>query len=283
MAELPGELGSGFQDFGSLDEGFLDAELGIALDETFDGLDYQVGAHRHKLVVDVSGGVRVVDAALLAEDDASGVDVVIDHEGGHARDPLAVDDGPVDGGRAAVLWQQGGVEVERPELGHRPDFLGQHPEGDDHEEVGLPGAQGLEELGIFQLGRLQHGDAVLHRIFLDRAFVYLESASSRLVGHGHDARDLVPLGHQGLKGCNRELGRAHIHYARLLEEACDGGLDLPPAGLDLVRAESAVVRGLPDEVSADRDQHVQRNERSVGRGDGAVLGKLGARQVHDPV
>ena len=44
-------------------------------------------------------------------DDAALVDLVVQQEGRHSGLPLAVDDGPVDRRRAAVLRQQRGVEA----------------------------------------------------------------------------------------------------------------------------------------------------------------------------
>ena len=177
MAEFPGELGSGLEDFCALDEGTLDAEFGAALDDGFDGLHHKACAHIHEPVVDITCGVGVLDAAFLTENDASGVNVMVDHERGDSCHPLPVDDCPVDRGCAAVLRQQGGVEVEGAELGHRPYLLGKHPESHDDEQVRFPGTQRLQEFWILQLHRLQDGDAVLDGELLDRTFVDLQAAS----------------------------------------------------------------------------------------------------------
>ena len=283
VAQLPGKLGSGLEDFGSLDEGALDAEFGIALDEAFDGLGHQLGSHGHEPVVDVAGIVGIFDAAFLAEDDASGIDVVVYHECGHSRHPLTVDDRPVDGRGAAILRQQRRMEVEGAELRHRPDFLRKHAEGHDHEEVGLPCPEGVQELRILQLDRLKYRNPVLHGVFLHRTLVHLEPASGGLVRYGHHADHLVALGNQGLKRCDGELRGTHVYYARLPEESRDLGLHQPPGVLDSVGAEGAVVGCFPYEVHRDGDQHVQRDEGSAGRRHRAVFGELLARQVHDPV
>ena len=177
------------------------------------------------------------DAALLAQDDPAGVDVLVDHEGGHAREFLAVDDGPVDGGGAAVLRQQRGVEVEGAQAGHAPDLLGQHAEGHDHEEVGLPGGEGLQEGGILELEGLQDRDAVGDGIMLDGALVHLEAPAAGLVGHRDHAHDLVTGLDEGVQGLHGEFGRAHINDAGGAEEAPDLAESLAPPDLELVHVE----------------------------------------------
>ena len=191
MLELVGELGGGFEELVALDEAALDAELHVVLDDTFYGFHNQVRTQGHKLVVQGAGGVCGLYPALGAQDNAAGVDVLVDHERGDAGDVFTIDDGPVDGSGAAVLGQQGGVEVERAKLRHGPDGLRQHPEADNHKQVGLPGGKVRKELRILQLFRLKQRQTVLHGIFLHCRFVHLEAPAGRFVRSGDHTYNLV--------------------------------------------------------------------------------------------
>ena len=145
------------------------------------------------------------------------------------------------------------MEVEGAELRHAPDFLGKHPEGYDHEDVGLPGTQCLQELGILQLHGLQDRYAVLDSESLHRTLVDLEAASRGFVGDRDHACNLVPLVNQRLEWCYCKLGRTHVDDACLLEETDDTGLELTPRSLELVGVEGRILRGLPDQEGPYRD------------------------------
>ena len=254
------------------------------LDQAFDGLQDQVGADFHQLVVQLAGRLVRPDAALLPQDDAAGVDVLVDHERGHARHLLAVDDGPVDRGGAAVLREQRRVEVEGAEFRHRPDFFREHPEGHHDEQVGLPGAQRLEEFRVLELDRLEHGDAVRHGVLLDGALVDLEAAAGGLVGDGHHADDLVAGLDEGVERLDREFGRAHINDARRAEQAGDAAHEHPPPGLELIHIEKfCVPQRPPGEEGADRGDHGAGDEDADGRLDGAVTRQLAAGYVDDVI
>ena len=67
----------------------------------------------------------------------SGVDVVVEEEGGHSSARLAVNHCPVDGCGTSILWQEGGMHVEGAVFGHVPHYLGQHAEGHYHLKVGI--------------------------------------------------------------------------------------------------------------------------------------------------
>ncbi|MCK7529086.1 MAG: hypothetical protein MZV64_71780 [Ignavibacteriales bacterium] len=71
-----------------------------------------------------------------AEDDLAGVRLLFKEECGNTRLRLAVDDCPVDQGRAPVLRQQRGMQVESPQGRQCPDLLRHHPESNDYLEVG---------------------------------------------------------------------------------------------------------------------------------------------------
>ena len=117
-AKLLRELRGRLEHLGTLDERALYARLHIVLYQTFDCLDHEIGTDFHKLVVHVPGRVFRSYLALLPVYDASRIYVLVDHKGGHARHLLAIDYGPVDRGGAAVLREQGGVEVEGAQTRH---------------------------------------------------------------------------------------------------------------------------------------------------------------------
>ena len=68
--------------------------------------------------MDVAGRVVRFDSAVLSEHDSAGVNVLVDHEGRHSGESLAIDDSPVDRSCAPVLGQEGRMEVESAELRH---------------------------------------------------------------------------------------------------------------------------------------------------------------------
>ena len=102
-----------------------------------ESLQANLGAETHQSVVDILHVGIVGNGEVLLQNDAACVDIVVEEERCHARLRLTIDDGPVDGGGTAVLRQQGGMDIERAVLGHRPDYLGQHAESDDHLQVGF--------------------------------------------------------------------------------------------------------------------------------------------------
>ena len=174
------------------------------------GLDHELRAHLHQRIVQRSGIVVILNQITLLLENPSGIDLLVNHEGRDTRLTFAVDQRPVDGGGAAVLRQQRSVQVEGAQTRHGPDFARQHPEGHHHKEVGLEGSQLGEELRIAQLLRLQHRNAVFHRVALDGALVHLKSAAARLVGHGHHRAHVESGLEQRIKRAAGELRRTHI-------------------------------------------------------------------------
>ena len=135
---------------------------------------------------------------------------MIEEEGGDARLGLAVDDGPVDGSRAAVLGQQGGMEVEGAHGRHRPYHLGQHTEGHNDLEVSPVAAQLFEESLVLQALGLQDGDVVLQGEQLDgRRLQGVVMTAHRLIGHRDDCHNIILVLHQFTKGLHGKLGSAH--------------------------------------------------------------------------
>ena len=281
VLELVGELRGGFEQFGPLDEASLHTQFHILLDKAFHRLHHQRGTQRHQLVVQVSGRIRRLDVALGTKDDAAGIYLVVYHEGSDTGDVLSVDHGPVDGGGAAVLRQQGGVQVEGAQPGHRPHYLRKHPEAHYHKQIGLEGGQILQELLVLEFLRLQKRQALLHG---DGALVHLEAAAAGLVWYGNNAHHLVAGLDKGIQRAHRELRRAHIDNAGFSEHTNDLTLDFAVAGPYQVYVEQAgVLDGFRRQENPDGGQHEGRYELADKGRRGAVVGQALTGDVHHPV
>ncbi len=247
-------------------------------------LHHQLGTHLHQPVVQIPCRILRTDAHLVAEDDSAGVDVLVYHERCHAGNTLPVDHRPVDRSGTAILRQKGGVKIERAELRHPPDLLRQHAERHHHEEIRLPRSQLRQELGILELDRLKHGQAMLHRIFLDGTLVHLQPAATGLVGNRHHAHHLVFSLHQSIQGSHRELGRAHEYYALRAEETADAALELAPVVHQRIVAEESGILDCPrSQICSDRGEHQSGYEGAQRRAYGPVPGQFDAGDVHHPV
>lgn len=178
-------------------------------------LQYEPGAYRHQLFVECSHVVLVENRHLDLPQNGPFVDLVVQQEGCHSGLPLAVDDGPVDRGRAAVLRQQRGVEVERPQPRHGPDDLGQHAEGDDDPQIGAQLAHRIDELSGLQLLGLEDRQSQFAGGCLHVAFVHLLPAAGGFVGCGHHRHDAVSSGNERAERRHGELGRAHEYDTEL--------------------------------------------------------------------
>ena len=188
----------------------------VAGQHQVDGLHGDVGAEVHQSVVDVFRVGLVGQGEAFLQDNAARVDVVVEEKGGHTRLGLAVDDGPVDGCRTAILRQQGGVHVESAEPGHGPHHLGQHAKGHHHLQVGLETGQFGHEVGVFHLDGLEHGDAVGQRILLHFGGLQLVLVPPHgLVGLGDHGHHAVALVHEAAQRAYGKLGRAHEYDAEI--------------------------------------------------------------------
>ena len=185
----------------------------------------------------VSGRVGPGNPAFLPENDASGVNVMVNHECSDTAHVLTVDYRPVDRGGSPVLRQEGGVEIESAELRHCPDLLGKHSECHHHEKVGLEIGQGLQEFRVLEPDRLENRNALLHGELLDCTLIHLQAPSARLVRHGDDAHYIVPAVNEGLQRGDGEFRRAHI-YDSCLSECChESALDFSPPGSEILRVD----------------------------------------------
>ena len=132
---------------------------------------------------------------------------------------LTVDQGPVDGGCAAVGGQQRGMEVERALGRHGPHHARQHPEGHHDEHVGIPASEGRQELLVLEGLRLKQRQSYGHGVFLDRAEPYLLAPAYPAVRHRDGAHYIVPSLHQGAERSYSELWGTHKHYTQPVSAA----------------------------------------------------------------
>ena len=146
--------------------------------------------------------------------------MVVEEEGGDTGFVLTVDKSPVDGCCTTVLWQQGGMEVEGAQRGHRPYAFGEHAEGYDDKEVGMPRLKVGKELGVAQTLGLQKGQPVVEGILFDRGTGEFETATCWAVGDGDDSDDVVARLSDGVEGGNGKVGGTHeneVHILRMWE------------------------------------------------------------------
>ena len=130
--------------------------MSIMVDDSVYGLDNQCGTDSHQSVVHRARVVGLGDGHAALQDDAPRVDLMAEEEGGDACFLVAMDDGPVDRRRAAVLRQQGGVQIERAQAWHFPNNARQHAEGNDDLQIGVELAQFVDEGGVRETFGLQH-------------------------------------------------------------------------------------------------------------------------------
>ena len=214
-AGLLEDLGGGTQFAGR--DGILGDWLYAVVQDILQGLDGEVGAQSHKLVMHGAGIVGGQDWYALTIDYVAGVYLMLEEEGGHACFLVAVYDCPVDRSGTAVLRQEGAVQVEGSQARHVPYHLGEHSEGHYYLKIGLEGSELLDEEGVFQLFGLKEWDSLLHRILLDGAALEHAAVTAHgLVGHGYHTYYIITLLDKTLQRELRELGGSHKYYPQFL-------------------------------------------------------------------
>ena len=181
----------------------------VACGDPVDGFGHQRRAPVHQFVVERTHVVFGQDRHANLSDDGAFVDLVVQQEGRDARFRLPVDDCPVDGRRTAVLRQQRGVEVERPQARHGPDYLGQHPECDDDPQVGPQCLHRRDEFRGLEFLGLQYRQPQFECGQFHVAPVEFLPAAGGFVGCGHHAHDVIAPGDQRPERRHGEFGRAH--------------------------------------------------------------------------
>ena len=195
--------------------------VAVGREDEVDGVGAELGAELHECVVDVLYVGIVGDGELALGDDATGVDVVVEEEGGDAGEGLAVDDSPVDWCCATIVGEQGCMDVECAEARHCPHYFGEHAERDNDMEVGIVAAQLLEEVLVLHLQGLQHGQTVGKGVLLDgRGAQHGGVATDGFVGLRHDSHYVIAVLYKSLERANGKLGCSHEHYAEVFLFHC---------------------------------------------------------------
>ena len=217
--EPPIDSAVGFEDFGCQGHGLI-LLLGLrgecATGKAVESLDDECTANLSQTVVEVFGGVVGGDGGGLLHEDGAFVDALVEHEGGDTGKGFAIDDSPVDGCGTPVAGKQGGMQVEGTHRRHAPYALGQHAEGHDNKDVGIPLAKAVEEERVAQFFGLEEGKAVGKGIFFDWRGGEFESAPCGTVGDGDDTYHLVACLADCLKGGNGKVGGAHEYDSHLM-------------------------------------------------------------------
>ena len=284
MLKFPGELGCGMEQLRALDEASLHAQFHIVLDQAFHRFQHQLRTQFHQFVVESARRVRRFYPAFRTEDDSARINLLVNHEGGDAGDILPVDHGPVDGSGAAVLRQQGSVQVEGAALGHAPDHLRKHPETNHHKQVGLPADQVHQELLVLEFFRLQQRQALLHGIPLYGALVHLEAAAGRFVGNSYHTHHLVAVPDEGVQRAHGEFRGAHINDSGFTEHTEEFTLDPAETALEQVHINDAgVLNCLYRKERPDGRQHKGRCKFADKGRCGTVVCQTLAHDIHHPV
>ena len=182
------------------------------------GFHRQLPAQLGQTVIEGGGVLRLPDFDRLLEDDVPRVHIPDHALNGNAGYPLPVEDGPVDGGGAPVLGQQGGVDVDAPPGGQGKDLIGEETAiGRHHNQLRVQLLQNGQGGPVPQCLGLIDGDAVdqgplLHRGGLE-LIVVPAYRPVRLTEH---TRQLMSGPHQPLQRGDCKLRGAHEDDSHLL-------------------------------------------------------------------
>ena len=173
------------------------------------GFEQQLAAQRGQALAEAAGVIVRLDGQGTLAEGGAGIHAGIHAHDGDAGFGVAVQQGGLDGGRAAPAGQQRGVHVhtaETRQLQHRraQDLA----ESGDNDHIGRPGLKLRHGLGLAQALRLDEGQAQLQRQALDRRRGQDAPAPGRAVGLGDHANDRVNLC-QRPHGGDGEVGRTH--------------------------------------------------------------------------
>ena len=164
---------------------------------------------RHRVLVRIDG-------RLAAQYHISRIQLRRHIHNGHACHSVAVENRPVDGRRAPVLRQDGGVYVDGTVLWRVQDVLRQDTAiGCHHDQLGSKGPHQLQRRTVLHFQRLIYVQSLRQSIFLHRRRDQLHAAVLRLVWLGEHTADVVSVGHQPFEGSHGKIRRSHkqnTHY-----------------------------------------------------------------------
>ena len=181
------------------------------------GLAEDAGTDCRHPVEQFAAGLFGADGHLLTDENIAGVQPFVHLHDGNSRLGVAVQDGPLHRGTAAVLRQQRNMQVDAAIPGGLEHAGGQDaPIGHHHDQFR---GQRLD-VGILaavpQGAGLEDRCAVLQRHFLDRGCGEHLLAAHRLVAAGVYAADVMPGGIQSLQALGGNVRCAHEQNAHYL-------------------------------------------------------------------
>ena len=135
-----------------------------------DGFEHCIDAHREQAVeIDRAERVLIGDRRLLLDKNVAGVQAVVGPENRKSGFLLALDDRPVNGGRAAIGRQERGVILDRA-VGRNVEKLFRNEQRDErhHLEVGLQRFELLPDFRLLVGIRLVDRKVGGERRFLER-------------------------------------------------------------------------------------------------------------------
>ena len=145
-------------------------------------------------------------------DNTTGIDIMVEEEGGDASLCLAVDDRPVDRSRPTILWEQGGMDIKSAVFRHGPHHFGQHTEGHHHLKVGVKGFELTDKRLILHLLRLKDGQAVSYGIlFYCRWLQHAAMPSDGFIGLCHHGHYIIVVTYESVESLNGKLRCSHEH------------------------------------------------------------------------
>ncbi|MNY21101.1 hypothetical protein D3C86_1546230 [compost metagenome] len=209
----PVELGHGLGEHGGVGrEGVvLRGGLQGALEPRAEGVDEGLGPDLGEALREDIGRLVGADRGACLQEHGAGIQALLHLHGGDPGLGVAVQDGPLDRGGAAIAGQERGVDVDAAEGRQVQDRLRQDlAVGDDHDEVGGQGLERREGLLVAaQALRLVDRDPGFEGSLLDRGHGDLLAAPHRPIGLGEDGLDVVAGREEGLERGDGERGGAH--------------------------------------------------------------------------
>ena len=173
--------------------------------------------HGSHAVKQLAAGLLRVNGDLLAAEHIAGVKALVHLHDGNAGLGIAVQHGPLHRGAAAVLGQQGDMQVDAAVLRRfqhrlRQDAAVSH----HHDQFRGQCADVLVLAAVPQGAGLEHRRAVGKGHFLDRGCGKHLLAANRLVPPGVHRADVMPGGIQGFEALCGNIRRAHEQNAHYL-------------------------------------------------------------------
>ena len=168
------------------------------------------GTQMGKPLRQFTGSLIGADLRFFHFDDVAGVQLGSHVHNGDAGLLFPVQDRPIDGRRAAVSGQNGGMDVDGAAAGKFQNIVGQDLSvGRDDNELRRKLLYDGKSLPIPHFQGLINYQPLTEGIFLHRGKAHFMAPVFGLIGLGEHAAHLVPVLHQLPQGGHRKLRRAH--------------------------------------------------------------------------